>query len=279
MTEFDLKYQQALKEIMEKGTEEINERTGHKTKALPGVTFSITAGFPVLTLRRIPVRIFVAEQIWFLMGSRRPSEFLNNFTKIWDDFTNVDGAVSTAYGYRWRHHFGRDQIAGLVGLLEKQPSSRHGVVITWDPADDGLMSSLGGRYKKNVPCPFCFVVNIIGGKLNMHNIVRSNDMILGCPHDVGGFALLQCILAARLGVEVGTYTHTISNAHVYDIHYEVARELIGRKNDHQEIKLTPKKEWLKRAEEAEVALAEEIVEQIKSQYRPMSPINGLQIVL
>ncbi|MFA6250830.1 MAG: thymidylate synthase [Candidatus Shapirobacteria bacterium] len=279
MTEFDLKYQEALRQIMEEGIEEINERTGHKTKALPGITFSISKGLPVLTLRRIPVRIFVAEQIWFLTGSRRPGDFLTKFTKIWDDFTNVDGVVSTAYGYRWRQHFGRDQITGLVDLLEKQPSSRHGVVITWDPADDGLASSLGGRYKKNVPCPFCFVVNIIGGKLNLHNIVRSNDMILGCPHDVGGFGVLQHILAARLGVGVGTYTHTISNAHVYDIHYEAAWELIKRKNEHPEIKLKPEKDWLTRGTEGDESLVEEILGQIKEQYKPMSAIEGLKIVL
>jgi len=264
---------------MEDGIEELNERTGHKTKALPGVGFSVSEGFPLLTLRKIPVRIFVAEQIWFLSGSRRPVEFLNKYTKIWDDFSNIDGVVSTAYGYRWKYHFGRDQISGLVKLLERQPSSRHGVVITWDSADDGLESSLGNRYKKNVPCPFCFVVNIIGGKLNLHNIVRSNDMILGCPMDVAGFALLQHILAARLGVKVGTYCHSISNAHVYDIHYEVARELIKRDNDHEEIKVKPEKNWLERAEKRDESLADEIINQINDQYSPLEHIKGLKIVL
>ena len=64
------------------------------------------------------------------------------------------------------------------------------------------------------------------GALHLHNIVRSNDLMLGCPADVAGFALLQRMLAARLGLAVGKYTHSISNAHIYDLHFEAARELM-----------------------------------------------------
>jgi len=276
MTEFDFQYQQAVKKVMEEGVEELSERTGHQTKSLPGITFEIEKGFPLLTLRKIPIRIFVAEQVWFITGSRRPQDFLKKFTKIWDDFTNIDGVISTAYGYRWRHHFGRDQLDLLLKLLTKEPSSRHGVVITWDPASDGLNPD---RKKPNIPCPFCFTVNLIGGKLHFHNIVRSNDMILGCPHDAAGFALLQRILAAKLGVKVGKYTHSISNAHIYDIHYQAAKDLVTRKNKHQQIELKAESDWFERAEKGEEKLVLEIVEQLESQYHPLEPIAGLKIVL
>lgn len=278
MTQFDLQYQEILKDIMDNGYEEVNERTKHKVKALPGKTIEIEpdGGFPILTLRKIPVRIFVAEQIWFLMGSRRPSEFLNQFTKIWDDFTNVDGVVSTAYGYRWRHHFGRDQIELLIKMLEKEPSSRHGVILMWDPASDGLSATFK---KANVPCPYTFTVNIIGGKLHLHLVVRSNDMILGCPHDVAGFALLQRILAARLGVKIGKFTHSISNAHIYGIHYQAAKEILKRSNNHKSVKLEAKKDWFERAEKGDTNLVREIVDMINSQYNPDEAIKGLQIVI
>lgn len=278
MTTFDLQYKNLLKEIMDSGVEEINLRTKHKIKSLPGKTIEIYPedGFPLLTLRKIPVIIFVAEQIWFLTGSRRPAEFLNKFTKIWDDFTNVDGVVSTAYGYRWRHHFGRDQIKLLIEILEKDQTSRQGVIITWDPSSDGLSPKY---IKANVPCPYTFTVNITSGKLNLHNIIRSNDMILGCPHDVAGFALLQRILAARLGVKVGKYTHSISHAHIYGIHFEQASELIKRKNNHPPIKLGAKKDWLERAQNGDEKLVEEIVNTISNQYNPMEKVEGLKIVL
>lgn len=279
MTELDRQYQKVLKNILTKGIEESHERTGHKVKSLPGITFEITKGFPLLTLRKIPLRVFVAEQVWCLMGSRRPADFLNRFTKIWDDFTNIDGVVTVAYGYRWRYHFGRDQIMGLVKLLSRQPSSRHGVVVTWDPADDGLDNSLTKRAKKNIPCPYTFTVNIIGDKLCFHNIVRSNDMILGFPHDIAGFALLQRILAAKLKVGIGKHTHSISNAHIYDIHFKAAWELVKRRHEHPEIEIEAEPKWFDRARKGDEKLVKEIVEELESQYNPLPPIKGLKIVL
>lgn len=278
MTTFDTIYQDLLNQIMTKGIKEVNKRTGHETRALPGLSFSIDMGkegFPLLTLRKIPIKIFVAEQIWFISGSRKPEDFLRAFTKIWDGFTNPGDVVTVAYGYRWRKHFGREKLGKLIELLKNDPSSRHGVVVTWDPASDGL----GGVAKKNVPCPYTFTVNIIGGKLNLNNIVRSNDMILGFPHDVAGFALLQYILAQKLDVKVGTYSQSISNAHIYDIHYKAAREIIKRKNKHKKITLHLPKNSFARAEKKDVKLALSIAEDLASQYDPLPPIKNLSIVL
>ncbi|MBI4128378.1 MAG: thymidylate synthase [Parcubacteria group bacterium] len=280
MTQFDRQYQAALLRILNQGYDEYNERTGHRTKTLPGITFELDEGFPLLTLRSIPVKLFVAEQAWFIMGSKNPKEFLDHFTKIWDDFTEADGTVAAAYGYRWRHHFGRDQLGGLIEHLTREPHSRQGVVVTWDPADDGLYGEgLKGTYKKNVPCPFTFTVNIIGGRLHLHNVVRSNDMLLGCPHDVAGFALLMHILAAKLGVAPGKYTHSISNAHIYDIHESQAWELTERTNSHPMIFFEAQPDYYERAERGDLSLVTEIVDKLMAQYHPLPALKGLTIVL
>ena len=276
MTQFDDQYKEALREIMNHGFEELNERTGHKTKILPGVTFHLDAGFPLLTLRKIPIKLFIAEQIWFIMGSKNPDDFVNKFTPIWKDFTEEDGTIPAAYGYRWRKHFGRDQLGSLLNLLEKEQGSRHGVVVTWDPADDGLGV---GTQKKNVPCPFVWTVNVVGNKLHLHNIVRSNDMMLGCPHDVAGFALLQAILAGKLGLKIGTLTHSISNAHIYDTHYDQAWKLIDRESKHPEVFFEAQKDYFERAEAGDETLVDEIFGKLNSGYNPMGPIKGMKIVL
>lgn len=239
------------------------------------VTVEPEDGFPLLSLRKIPVRLFTAEQVWFLTGSRRPEEFLRQFTKIWDDFSSLSGVVTAAYGWRWRNAFGRDQIMELVRLLKQDPSNRQGVVLAWDPGGDGL----GAKTKLNVPCPFGFTVNIIGGKLNFHNLVRSNDMILGFPHDVAGFALLQRILAGHLGVGVGRYTHSISHGHIYDIHYDAAEELVRRRSRQRRIMLEPSSAWLRRAMKGDKDLVVEIVAELDRQYSPLRAIPGLKIVL
>ncbi len=278
MNTFDTLYQDMLRRIVKDGVREVNRRTNHEVAAIPGLHFSIDIereGFPLLTLRKIPIKMFVAEQIWFVSGARKPADFLRDYTKIWDVFTNPADVVTVAYGYRWRKHFGRDQLGLLMKHLKDDPTSRHGVVVTWDPSSDGL----GGTIKKNVPCPFTFVVNIIGGRLNLHNIVRSNDMVLGFPSDVAGFALLQCMLAQKLGVVPGVYSHSISNAHIYDNQYAAVDEMLARHANHAPITIALPKHTYDRAEKKDAKLVEEIVAPIMAQYQPQPAITGLQIVL
>jgi thymidylate synthase len=281
MTTFDTIYQGLIKKIMEEGTEELNERTGHKIKILPGLTFQIDIekeGFPILTLRKNPIKSPIAEQVWFITGDK-DTKFLRKYTKMWDEFIEEDGTITSAYGYRWRYHFGRDQLGQLVKHLTEEPHSRQGVVITWDAGDDGLYGKgLKATYKKNAPCPFAFTVNIIGGRLHLHNIVRSNDMMLGCPFDTFGFSLLMMTLAQKLGVKPGIYTHTISNAHIYDNHYEGALELIKRENDHPNIYPILPENIYDRAENKDENLVDEIFQSFKPFFNPSEPIEGLDIV-
>ncbi|MCF7917462.1 thymidylate synthase [Candidatus Gracilibacteria bacterium] len=275
--EFDIQYQVILKEILEKGVEEKNIRTGHVCKSLPGMTmkFDLRKGFPLLSLRKIPLKVFIAEQIWFLMGNKNLA-FLQRFTKIWDDFAEANNCVESAYGYRWRKHFGRDQIGGLVQLLKEDPSSRHGVILMWDPGDDGLAN---GIKKKNVPCPYTFTVQIMGEKLCLHLVIRSNDMMLGNPHDVAGFALLAHVLAQKLNVGVGTLTISISNAHIYDIHFAQAQEILDRKVSQKSIKFICPSKAFDRAEEGDESLVEEVYKALTKDYEPQANLEKMAIVL
>lgn len=279
---FSNQYCNIISNIMKNGIEETNTRTGMKVKALPGVTLQVDLSkeFPLLTAREIRVENFVAEMIWFLSGSKDTNDFLNKHTKIWDSFTEMDGSIETAYGYRWKKHFGRDQIQELLELLIKDPSNRQAVVVTWDPRSDGLL----GKPKKNVPCPYTFTVNIIGGKLHLHNIIRSNDMILGCPTDAAGFALLALILAEFLGVEPGIYTHSISNAHIYENHYEAARELVRRSLSVEGLQpvdtfWTPCFMYETIQNGNKEQLFQQLVDAIKIEYHPLPAITGLVISL
>ena len=103
-------------------------------------------------------------------------------------------------------------------------------------------------------------------------------MMLGCPFDTFGFSLLMCALAQKLGVKPGIYTHSISNAHIYDIHYDGARELIKRKNDHPNIFPKLPKNIFDRAEKKDENLVSEIYEAFAPFYKPSDPILGLDII-
>ena len=104
-------------------------------------------------------------------------------------------------------------------------------------------------------------------------------MILGMPADVAGFALLQCILAQKLNVKPGIYSHSISNAHIYSNHYDGANEILKRQNDHKKIVLDLPPNSYEKKKKRDVTLADAIVENLTKQYNPMEPILGLKIAL
>ena len=275
--EFDCQYRDLLQEVLDNGIDEKNARTGHVCRSTAGQTlrFDLQKGFPILALRKIPLKVFIAEQIWFLTGEKN-LKFLQKFTHIWNDFATPENEIAAAYGFRWRRHFGRDQIGQLIELLQKDPSSRHGVVSMWDPADDGLAR---GTAKKNIPCPFIFTVQIIGGALHLHLVIRSNDLILGCPHDAAGFGLLAHFLAEKLSVAPGILTISISNAHIYDIHLEAAREIVSRPVEHAPIIFHCPKNAFDRAEKGDENLVEEIFQSLQKSYCPAPSLGKLEIVL
>ncbi|MBU4315318.1 thymidylate synthase [Patescibacteria group bacterium] len=277
MTTFDRVFRDAIAKILFEGEDVYSQRANIATRAIPGLTYELypAQGFPLLTLRKIPIQLFVSEVVWMITGEKDIA-FMQQFTKIWDDFAEEDNTMASAYGYRWRHHFGRDQLMDLVEHLKIEPSSRQGVVMMWDPTDDGLMAPK----KKNVPCPFAFTANIIGNKLNFHLVIRSNDMMLGNPHDTAGFALLQSMLAQELEVGVGKLTVSISHAHIYGNHVGQARTMLERMpHMHDEIKLVLPPQSFRRALEKDVELVREIASGLKAQYSPMPPLGKMKISL
>lgn len=277
MTSFDRLYLDTLGRIYREGEIVQSERTGFATRALPGVTFELApaAGFPLLTVRKMFPKFFCAETVWFVAGHKHAG-FLQKFTKGWDSFLEEDGTVQTAYGYRWRHHFGRDQLTELVEHLREEPTSRQGVVLMWDPADDGLRHPK----KKNVPCPFSWTANIIGNKLNLHLIIRSNDMVLGNPNDIADFALLQAMIAQELGVAIGKLTVSISHAHIYENQFPQVEDLLARQVPaHPEIRCELPPNAFKRALQADENLVHELVEMFQGQYNPQASMKKVDIVL
>lgn len=277
MTPFDKMYRDAIAKIMHGGHDVFSERTNIGTRALPGLTYTIDLqqGFPLLTLRKIPIQLFVAEVVWMCTGEKNLN-FVQKFTKIWDDFAEEDNSIECAYGFRWRRHFGRDQLMELVEHLKREPSSRQGVVMMWDPASDGLLAPK----KKNVPCPFSFVVNIIGGRLNMHLVIRSNDMMLGNPHDVAGFGLLCTMLAQELKTDVGILTVSISHAHIYANHFEQAEAILTRMPHlHAPIMCKLPENAFQRAMQGDETLVKEITRSFSSQYSPMPALKKMKIAV
>ena len=265
----DIFYQGVTNRLLKEPTE-INKRTGAGVRALPGITFQTDLGeegFPLLTLRKIPLS-FIPEMMWFLSGSDNINYFLNKHTKIWDSFAEFDGTVTSAYGARWAKN---NQLWRAIQKLDEDPSSRHCVVITWDPEIDGVMP------QKNVPCPYTFTLMIIDGRLHLHNIIRSNDFVLGFPTDVAGFVLLQFMIAQYLGVEPGVYTHSISNCHIYENQMEAIEEMMKRTPKTRSIRIELPYDSLQRACELDLTLLDELKNVFNRKYKPQAVIKNIPI--
>lgn len=217
-------YCQILTDIDAQGSYERNERTGRLLKVFPGGK-SFRIGFsgkrlPVIGLRKLYPKTAAAELAWFIQGTRGVA-WLQNHCGIWDAFVEDDGVtIDAAYGFRWRAHFGRDQLGMAIARLKEDPSCRRVMVSAWDPAEDGL-----GEPSKNVPCPTHFTLSIIGGELHSSLFLRSSDVFVGLPYDLMTHSLLLDAIAVELGVLKGSLHVTLAHAHIYDSHLNMMTQI------------------------------------------------------
>ncbi len=235
-------YRGVLYSTMGMGVQELNERTQTKVAIMPGgiaFTLDLSDGkVPTPGCRRVFPKTAATEIAWFLSGSQDVTFLRAHNVKIWNPFVEEDtNIVDAAYGYRWRQHFGRDQIGLAVEALKANPSDRRVKISAWDPARDGL-----GVPSKNVPCPCDFTFNIVSGKLHSTVLLRSSDIFVGLPYDVMGHALLTTLVANSIGCEVGTLQMCLAHAHLYECHFEMALECLKQDHTDDQVAL-PAADW------------------------------------
>jgi thymidylate synthase len=196
-------------------------------------TVDLTAGFPLLTTKRVNFKSMLHEVLWYLSGEDHIRN-LRKHTKIWDAWADENGNLDTAYGRYWRRFpsarydstTGKydvvevDQIGRVLHLLRTDPDSRRMVVTAWEPGN-ALDSKLP-------PCHYTFVFNVQEGKLSCHLTQRSGDIAIGIPFNLAAYSLLTAILAQEAGLALGSFSHTIVDAHIYVNHVDGLREQLTR---------------------------------------------------
>jgi len=223
-----------VESVLRDGTYKPN-RTGVDTLS----TFSqhyevdLQEGFPLLTTKKMDGfrwDSMIHELLWYLSGEEHVRD-LREKTGIWDEWADEEGHLDTAYGRFWRrypvpeeglpgeswpdddHRWMNDdertfdQVQYAIDQLQENPQSRRIVVNAWHPAN-AAVSTLP-------PCHYTFVLNVQGDRLNLHLTQRSGDVALGIPFNVAAYALLATVIARQTGFEVGSFAHTVVDAHVY----------------------------------------------------------------
>lgn len=149
------------------------------------------------------------ESLWMLAG-RDDSEYVSIFNKRMKEYAEDDGRIHGAYGMRWRHAYGFDQLDALINELRKNPTSRRAVLAMWYAYAD-----LGQNYK-DLPCNTHAYFRINDDVLDMTVCNRSNDLLWGAfGANAVHFSILQEFLANALGIPVGRYHQFTNNLHAY----------------------------------------------------------------
>lgn len=154
------------------------------------------------------------ESIWMMAG-RNDVAFLTQFNKNMANFSDDGVKFNAAYGYRWRHHFGFDQIRSVIKILQKDPASRQAVVQIWDSADLK-------KTTKDKACNTQIIFDLRHGSLNMTVYNRSNDIWWGAyGANAVHFSFLQEFVARALSAPIGYYRQVSHNLHLYTDLYDV----------------------------------------------------------
>jgi thymidylate synthase len=188
--------------------------------------FDLAAGFPLLTTKRLHLRSIVVELLWFLAGETNVRWLQERGCSIWDEWAGPDGDLGPVYGKQWRSWAapdGRsiDQIARLVEGLKTSPYSRRHLVSAWNPADVDDMAL--------PPCHCLFQFHVAEGRLSCQLYQRSADVFLGVPFNIASYALLTLMVAEVVGLQPGTFVHTLGDAHLYLNHLDQARLQMSRR--------------------------------------------------
>ncbi len=203
------------------------DRTGTGTLAVFGhqMRFDLSAGFPMVTTKKLHLKSIVHELLWFLRGDTNTRYLREHGVSIWNEWADADGNLGPVYGYQWRswpapdgRHI--DQIATVIEQLRTTPDSRRIIVSAWNVADLDRMALL--------PCHALFQFFVAQGKLSCQLYQRSADLFLGVPFNIASYALLTHLLAQQCDLEVGDFVWTGGDCHIYTNHLEQVDRQLSR---------------------------------------------------
>lgn len=232
-------YLDLLRDIYEHGTDK-GDRTGTGTRSVFGrqIRFDLSAGFPLMTTKKVFLKGVIHELLWFLRGETNIKYLTDNGVHIWDEWATETGELGPVYGAQWRSWQtpdGRsiDQIAELVQELKTNPDSRRLIVSGWNPAvlpNPKISPQENARQGKQAlpPCHTLFQFYVVNGRLSCQLYQRSADVFLGVPFNIASYALLTMMLAQVTGLEPGEFVHTFGDLHIYKNHFEQVAEQLSR---------------------------------------------------
>ncbi len=185
--------------------------------------YDLSREFPIMTLRRTAFKSCIDEILWIWQKKSNNIKDLNSH--IWDEWADENGSIGKAYGYQLgvKHQYKEgmmDQVDRVLYDLKNNPYSRRIMTNIYVHQDLHEMNLY--------PCAYSMTFNVTGNKLNAILNQRSNDILTANNWNVVQYAVLVHMIAQVSGLEAGELVHVIADAHIYDRHIPLVKELIKR---------------------------------------------------
>ena len=191
--------------------------------------YDLSKEFPAITLRKTYIKSATDELLW--IWQKKSNNIHDLKSHVWDEWADEDGSIGKAYGYQLgvKHQYKEgmmDQVDRVIYDLKHTPFSRRiltNIYVHQDLHDMNLY-----------PCAYSMTFNVTQKKgddrLTLNGILnqRSQDVLAANNWNVCQYAVLMHMLAQVCDMRVGELVHVIADAHIYDRHVPIVKELIER---------------------------------------------------
>lgn len=199
--------------------------------------YDLQEEFPAITFRKTAIKTATKEILWIYKDHSNNINDLD--AHIWDEWADENGSIGKAYGYQigksYIHHYEThgdesipvlmNQIDGVIYDLKHTPYSRRIMTNIYNFKDLHEMNLY--------PCAYSCTFNVTDDgydkpRLNMILNQRSNDILAANNWNVCQYSVLLMMIAQVCNMIPGELVHMISDAHIYDRHVDIVKELITR---------------------------------------------------
>lgn len=251
----DMHYQNTLADLLDFGVKNSYEA---RTKLSDGSTinyrslpfpvlhnYRLSHGeFPLTTVRPTAWKSAIKEILWIFQDKSTDVNLLEEKYGVgwWDSWKLKDGTIGKAYGYqianqkRFVKHGdlsstyqdvesvllrGKelDQIDWLINKIETKPDRRM-IMSMFQPEEEGE--------KALQECAYETIWRVVGDELHMTLVQRSSDYAVAGQINAIQYSALLMMVAQSTGYKPGTFSHYISDVHLYDNQVEQAKEILER---------------------------------------------------
>mgnify|MGYP000905063826 FL=1 len=185
--------------------------------------YDLSKEFPAITLRKTYIKSAIDEILW--IWQKKSNNIHDLHSHIWDSWADENGSIGKAYGYQMgvKHQYKEgmfDQVDRLIYDLKHNPYSRRMMTNMYVHEDLHEMNLY--------PCAYGMTFNVTGDRLNAILNHRSQDVLAANNWNVVQYAALVYMIAQVTGFKPGELVHVIADAHIYDRHIPIVKELISR---------------------------------------------------